>query len=178
MEETKAIPEGYSEEKMLEQMKYLSDIVEGKVSLQDIAGLSDRDINAILVMGSMMYEQGRYREAEDLFRGAVLLNKNNPLAHSGLGTVLTASGKNDEALTALSEAIRLDDTDIASYVNRGEIHLKNANFPAASDDFRKAVELDPEAKDPGANRARAIVVGMSQLVAELEKRIEEKGEGA
>lgn len=57
-------------------------------------------------------------------------------------------GKNDEALIELSEALRLELTNISSYVNRGEIYLKQADFKSASEDLKKAVELDPDQTDP------------------------------
>lgn len=159
-------------------LKHLSDIVEGRISLQEISGLSDRDIHSVLQLGALLYQQGRRAEAEDIFRGAVLLNKNNALAQSGLGTVLTAQGKHDEAFEALNEAIRLDPDDISAYVNRAEVYLKRAEFKEASEDLRKAIELDPDETDPGANRARAIIVGMNELIKELQKRMEEEGQAA
>lgn len=155
-----------------EGLKHLSDIVEGRITLQEVSGLSDEEVNAILALGALMYQQGRRAEAEDLFRGAVLLNKKNALAHSALGTVLTAEGKHDEALEALNTAISLDPSDISALVNRAEIHLKRAEFKEASDDLKSAIALDPEGNDPGANRARAIIIGMNELIKELQKQLE------
>jgi tetratricopeptide (TPR) repeat protein len=166
-------PDLSNEEKIVEGVKYLSNIVEGKVSLQEISGLKDEDINAILSVGALMYQQGRRAEAEDLFRGAVLLNKNNALAQSALGTVLTAEGKHDEALIALNEALRLNPSDIAALVNRAEVFLKQAEFKSASEDLKRAIELDPNQEDPAANRARAIVVGMNELIKELQSQIDQ-----
>jgi len=166
------------EESIREGIKYLADIVDGRVSLQEVSGLKDDDVHSLLQLGALMYQQGRRTEAEDLFRGAVLLNKNNALAHSALGTVLTAEGKNDEALVALNEALRLDPDDIAARVNRAEVHLKRAEFDEASVDLKRAIELDPEEADPAANRARAIIIGMTELVRELQKRLEEEQEQA
>ncbi|MBL8152452.1 MAG: tetratricopeptide repeat protein [Blastocatellia bacterium] len=163
-----------STEKIREGLKYLTDVVEGKVTLQEISGIKDEEINAILGIGALMYQQGRWVEAEDLFRGAAMLNRKNAMAHSALGTVLTAAGKYDEALDALSEALKLDPTDIAALVNRAEVFLKLTMFQEASDDLKKAIELDPNQTNPAANRARAIVVGMSELIKELQKQIEQQ----
>ena len=161
------------EGQLREGVRYLTDLIEKKITLQEVAGIKDSDVNAIIAAGVLMYQEGRLKEAEDLFRGAVLLNNNSALAHSTLGTVLTAAGKNDEALIELSEALRLDRTDISSYVNRGEIYLKQADFKAASEDLKKAVELDPGQTDPAANRAREIIVGMNELLKELQNQIDQ-----
>lgn len=155
-----------------ESIDHLASLVDGKTPLQEIAGLADKDVHAILQLGATLYSQGRRNEAEDLFRGAVLLNKENGLAHSGLGTVLTAQGHVDEAIETLNEAIRLLPEDIASYVNRAENYLKRAQFEEATADLKKALELDPEEQDPAANRARAIIVGMSELIKEMQAKLE------
>jgi tetratricopeptide (TPR) repeat protein len=161
------------EGQLREGLKYLTDLIEKRVTLQEMAGIKDSDVNAIIAAGVLMYQQGRLKEAEDLFRGAILLNNNSALAHSALGTVLTAAGKHDEALIELNEAISLDPTDISAYVNRGEIYLKQADFKSASEDLKKAVELDPDQTDPAANRAREIIIGMNELLQELENQIDQ-----
>ena len=163
-----------NDEKQLQDgLKYITDLIDKKISLQEVAGIKDSDVNAILAVGALMYQQGRLNEAEDLFRGAVLLNNNSAIAHSSLGTVLTAAGKLDEALVELDDAIKLDAKDISAYVNRAEIHLQRADFQAASEDLKRAIELDPEATNSAANRAREIIVAMNQLISNLENQIEQ-----
>ncbi len=163
-----------NDEKQLQDgLKYITDLIEKKITLQEVAGIKDSDVNAILTVGALMYEQGRLNEAEDLLRGAVLLNNNSAIAHSSLGTVLTAAGKHDEALVELDDAIKLDAKDISAYVNRAEIHLQRADFQAASEDLKRAIELDPEGVNAAANRAREIIVAMNQLINNLENQIEQ-----
>lgn len=163
-----------NDEKQLQDgLKYITDLIDKKISLQEVAGIKDSDVNAILAVGALMYQQGRLNEAEDLFRGAVLLNNNSAIAHSSLGTVLTAAGKLDEALVELDDAIKLDPKDISAYVNRAEIHLQRADFQAASEDLKRAIELDPEGVNVAANRAREIIVAMNQLISNLESQIEQ-----
>lgn len=163
-----------TDEKQLQDgLKYITDLIDKKISLQEVAGIKDSDVNAILAVGVMMYQQGRLTEAEDLLRGAVLLNNNSAIAHSSLGTVLTAAGKHDEALVELDEAIKLDPKDTSAYVNRAEIQLQRADFQAASEDLKRAIELDPEGSNEAANRAREIIVAMNQLINNLEAQIEQ-----
>ena len=162
-----------NEEQLQAGLKYITDLIEKRVSLQEVAGIKDSDVNAILTVGALMYQQGRLNEAEDLFRGAVLLNNNSAIAHSSLGTVLTAAGKHDEALVELDDAIKLDEKDISAYVNRAEIGLQRADFESASQDLKRAIELDPEGTNSAANRAREIIVAMNQLINNLENQIEQ-----
>lgn len=162
-----------NEEQLQAGLKYITDLIEKRVSLQEVAGIKDSDVNAILTVGALMYQQGRLNEAEDLFRGAVLLNNNSAIAHSSLGTVLTAAGKHDEALVELDDAIKLDEKDISAYVNRAEIGLQRADFESASQDLKRAIEFDPEGTNSAANRAREIIVAMNQLINNLENQIEQ-----
>lgn len=162
-----------NEEELRKGLGQFNSLIKKELTLQQLAGIKDSDVDAIMAAGVLLYEQGRYREAEDIFRGAVLLNSNSALAHSALGTVLTAQGKNDEALIQLSEAIRLNPRDIAAYANRGEVYLKYADFKSASEDLKKAVELDPDQADPAANRARAIIVEINRVIGELQSQIDQ-----
>lgn len=161
------------EKKLSEGLKYLTDLIEKKVALQDVVGIKDSELNAIIATGVLLYQESRLKEAEDLLRGAVLLNNHNALAHSALGTVLMAQGKDDEAIIELTEAINIDSTDIAAYVNRGEVYLKQADFQLASEDLRKSIELDPEQIDPAANRARAIVIAINEKIKDLQSQVEQ-----
>ncbi|MCS7311892.1 MAG: tetratricopeptide repeat protein [Acidobacteria bacterium] len=53
----------------------------------------------------------------------------------------------------------------------GELALEAGDVEAAVEHFQKAVELDPEGKDPFANRARTL----SYITAHILREIETKG---
>jgi Tfp pilus assembly protein PilF len=54
------------------------------------------------------------------------------------------------------------------HANLGETLLRQAKFDAAAE-FEKALKLDPQERDPGANRARAIVQGMGVVAREIQR---------
>jgi tetratricopeptide (TPR) repeat protein len=58
--------------------------------------------------------------------------------------------------------VELNADQIAPYVNRAEIYIRKMRVDDAVADLKKAIELDPEEKDPGANRARAIALGLHE----------------
>ena len=64
--------------------------------------------------------------------------------------------------------------------NLGETLLRKAQFNEAAKEFEKALELDPDERDPGANRARAIIEGMQVVISEVERltKTAEAGAGA
>jgi Flp pilus assembly protein TadD len=59
--------------------------------------------------------------------------------------------------------------DPTVHANLGETLLRLGRFEPAAAEFDKALQLDPEQKDPGANRARAILSGMKLVIDELQK---------
>ena len=57
--------------------------------------------------GMMLHSLGRYKEARDDFRNAILVRPLFPEAHNNLGATLTALGKRKEAYKSFEEAVRL-----------------------------------------------------------------------
>jgi Flp pilus assembly protein TadD len=83
-----------------------------------------------------------------------------------------------EAQENLSRAVELNPTDPSVQANMGEVLLRRAKFDDAASYFKKALELDPQQKDPGANRARAIISGLTNVAAEVERLSSTKGAAA
>ncbi|MBI1790021.1 MAG: tetratricopeptide repeat protein [Acidobacteria bacterium] len=67
------------------------------------------------------------------------------------------------------ERSRWPSTDPTVQANLGEALLRQGKFEEATKAFEKALALDPNEEDPGANRARAIIDGMELVVAEIER---------
>jgi len=86
--------------------------------------------------------------------------------------VALGSGSLDEAVEQLSKAIDLNPNDPTVRANLGEAYLRRSQMDEASEAFKAALTLDPGQRDPGANRARALLQGMSIVLAEIEKAAE------
>lgn len=126
--------------------------------------VSDEEFQSIGEIGAMYYEQGNLEKAETIFEGLVELKPDSGAAHSALGGLLTYKREDEKAMIHLSKAIELDDEQIAPFVNRGEVYLRQSQFDLAVADLKRAIELDPQEKDAGANRARAMVLGIYQAI--------------
>lgn len=126
--------------------------------------IPDEDFQSIGEIGAMYYEQGNLEKAETIFEGLVELKPDSGAAHSALGGLLTYKREDEKALAHLSKAIELDDKQIAPFVNRGEVYLRQSRFDLAVADLKRAIELDPQEKDAGANRARVMVLGIYQAI--------------
>jgi Flp pilus assembly protein TadD len=75
----------------------------------------------------------------------------------------------DDAVTHLTQAAKLDSTDASVQANLGEALLRQGKLDDASKAFEKAMKLDPNRQDAGANRARAIINGLDVVAGELRK---------
>lgn len=133
-------------------------------SKREEIGMSMEEFVAIGEMGTMFYTQGNTEKAQIIFEGMLELEPENDAVHSALGAVLTNTRQDEQALIHLNKAIELNETEIASFVNRAEVYLRKYEFESAVEDLRRAIELDPSEEDPGANRARAMVLGIHQMI--------------
>jgi len=123
-------------------------------------GVTPKEFREMGRIGAMYYNRGDLGKARTVFEGLVAMDPASSDAHAALGALLTRTIENDLALVHLNRAIELNDKEIAAYVNRAEIKLRQHKGEAAVADLKKAIELDPQQKNPAANRARAMVMGI------------------
>jgi tetratricopeptide (TPR) repeat protein len=138
-------------------------------SLNALFGLSRKELNAIEVLGFQLYQQGKVSDAESIFRGLIALDNKLYRGFAGLGALALAEQKLEEAANWLTQAIERDPNDPTVHANLGETLLRLGKFDAAAKEFEISLALDPDQRDPGANRARAIISGMKIVMEELER---------
>ena len=124
-------------------------------------------------VGAMYYQQGNLDKARTIFEGLVELDPESAEAHSALGGLLTLQQEDERAVEHLQKAVQLNDSQIAPYVNLGEIFIRQEKIEDAVENLKKAIELDPDEKDAGANRARAMVFGIYQIIEMDKEKMEE-----
>lgn len=139
-----------------------------------ILGITDTQIKAIVALGYNQYQQGRLKDAEVAFRGVTALDNQSYMGWAGVGAVALAKKPPDlnTAFDSLTKAAALKPDDGTIQANLGEVLLRQGKVEEAKGHLEKAFQLDPNHKDPGVNRARAIVSGLNTIVQEVEKRLE------
>ncbi len=90
--------------------------------------------------------------AEKHFRRALELNPNYAVVHQEYASLLAATGRTAEATSELSRAQQLDPHSISIAKDLGELELYERNFDKASEQFRRAIDIDPT--DPQAVATR------------------------
>jgi tetratricopeptide (TPR) repeat protein len=124
-------------------------------------------------VGAMYYQQGNFDKARTIFEGLVELDPDSANAHSALGGLLTLQQDDEKAVAHLNRAVEINPSQIAPYVNLGEIYIRQQKIEDAVANLKKAIELDPDELDAGANRARALVLGIYQVINSDGENLEE-----
>jgi len=107
----------------------------------------------LAVMALLSWKQcGYWKNTTSLFSHALLVTKDNHVAHNNLGIALFTEGKTQKAIHHFNEAVRLTPDDAEPYFNIGTIYDKQGDYKSALDNFNKAVGLKPDYADAYINR--------------------------
>src|SRR5207302_2905264 len=112
---------------------------------------------ALLMLGGIESDRKNFAEAGQLLGRAVKLNPRSPEALATYGNVLIELGRREDGVRALSEAIRLQPQNAATYIYRGYGHAQSADHEKALADFDTAVRLAPGWEFALHNRATALI---------------------
>jgi tetratricopeptide (TPR) repeat protein len=140
--------------------------------LATVLGISDPQIEGLAALGYNAYQQGQLKNAETFFAGVVALDSRSYVGNAGLGAVAMAQKppRLDVAYLYLSKAAELRPDDATIQANLGEVLIRQGKIEEAKPHLERAFQLDPQYKDRGVNRARALVAGLDLLVRTAEKR--------
>jgi Flp pilus assembly protein TadD len=147
----------------------------GRVSLSQMFGLAQQEIEAIAALGFQLYEQGKVADAESIFNGLVALDSHVYYGYAGLGALALADEKLEEATRWLTGAAELNPEDPTVHANLGEALLRQGRVDESAAEFQRALALDPNGSNAGANRARAILGGMRSMLERLERAADVSG---
>lgn len=139
-------------------------MLQGHQTIREQLAISRDEFMEMGRVGAMYYQQGNLDKARTIFEGLVELDPDSADAHSALGALLTLKQEDEEAIGHLEAAVALNPRQIAPYVNLGEIFIRQQRLEEAVANLRKAIELDPNERDSGANRARAMVLGIYEII--------------
>lgn len=140
-----------------------------ELTYAQVTGIPQKELFQMAEMGHIKLTHGRVEEAKQIFECLVKLDPHNFYYHMALGSVYQKKKKFVEAVFEYTEALRYNNEDIASLVNRGEIYLVHKNYRKAAEDFRTAILKDPNGRNNYSNRARSLVIAIKRIV-QLQKQ--------
>ncbi|MBS1149698.1 MAG: Tetratricopeptide repeat protein [Myxococcaceae bacterium] len=156
-------------EKILYSTDRVQKWLKGELTLQELNAINGPEMLSMAMVGFQLYEQGRLDDAEVIFSGLNALDPRESYYLTALGAVHLAKEDLDMALRCFNQAIKLNNKEIASYVNRGEVHLRQGKILEAAEDFKSAVDLDPKGTDPLTHRARVLAAAALEMIEQAQK---------
>jgi tetratricopeptide (TPR) repeat protein len=87
--------------------------------------------------------RANFEHAFDEFVAEQRFNADRPEAQTNLGQILLQRHRIDEAVAAFQEAIRLDATFVAAYIDLADAHRVRQNEPSAERALRDAIRISP-----------------------------------
>lgn len=110
-----------------------------------------------ILRGGVLAEQGRYAEAEAIYRGLLAQTPDYGLAHYNLGLVLSKQGRADSAEACYRNALRQQPEFFAALENLGYLQLQAGRLKEAEATLRQASRLNPFSLTSLGNLGLALV---------------------
>lgn len=116
---------------------------EAEQKFLEVLKLDERNIDTLINVAAVQFEQGHLDEAESTLRRALALDSRDPFSLSLLGIVQFEKNNFDEALKYLSQAAHLDPRNAETQNFLGITLAQKGQRKAAETALRKAIELSP-----------------------------------
>lgn len=158
-------------------LKDLEEFIHGDSTWAQVQGIPQQLLVDVAERGYLKFKSGRFKEAEILFKGLSILDHKTAYYHTALGAIYQKQENYLDALAEYTVAAELDPEDTTAFVNRGEIYYMLGLEDEPMQDFESAIKLDPEGKDPWANRARFLKKQFLEELAESAPRNSGESQG-
>ena len=113
----------------------------GSVSLSDVVGLTDKELEAMYGVGYHLFNWGKYQPALDIFSVLTLYSPFKAHYWRAAGAVNQAMKRFKEAILAYDMALTNNNLDAVSYTYRGESRLALGDVLGGISDLKKAIEV-------------------------------------
>ena len=125
----------------IEQADLTQQWLEGQISLGAAAEWNKDEIRIISEIAYSLAQQGRYAEAVVIFEGLLAIAPATAYFQAALGALHLRLKNTPKAIEHLNAALKIEETDVVSLVNRGEAHLLSGSVEAARTDLEKALQI-------------------------------------
>jgi len=156
----------------------ITDVAKGNVPAAVLAGATDKELAGAADAGFTLLDNGRYRDAYDIFAGLVALDPNVSIFRVALGNACESLNDEEGALSAYDAACAIaaelpkpkQSEAFDPYYYRGKYHLKVGNGQQALEDLTKAIECEPNVENPLTQHAAVLVSAMMTAAEEASGR--------
>ena len=137
--------------------------LKGQFNSAELYEISPELFRALAEYGCLLYEQGKYESARVIFEALATINSSDPNIQKFLGSIYQIQKKWDAAYYHYTQSLKMSPDDLFVIVNRGEslIHVQRPR--EAAEDFKRAIQLDPQGNHPAGRRARVLLTNLSNV---------------
>ncbi len=96
--------------------------------------------------GNVLYREGEYHRAVDMYQSALALNPLDVKARNNLGSSYMQLTMNDHAMAAFQEVLRLDSSYSLAYYNLACVHARTGNVESSAAYLQQAMAIEPDAR--------------------------------
>lgn len=142
----------------------IHEFYDGLLVLQNLEGLSDEELETLYALGYNLFISGKYEEAKNIFAGLSAYAPYTAHYWRALGAVNQQLQDYPEAISAYDMAVVNDETDIVSYVYRGESRILSGKIEESLRDLEAAVRIGAAYPEFAAWVQRAnLLIGLHKL---------------
>lgn len=116
---------------------------DAKAAFEEIVKKDAKDFVAWTMLGTIYFDQKKYKDAEGAFGTALELRPDSTLARVNLGKMYLAQPELDKAIATLLKAVELDGTSPDANHYLGEAYLRIKKGSLAVGYLNRAIELAP-----------------------------------
>ncbi len=134
----------------------------------------------VLCLGLTRQQLWYWQDGETLFRRALAVTENNPVAHNNLANALLNKGQVDEAITEYRAAIRLKPDYVEARNDLGAILGKTGQIDEAISQLETAIRLKPDYVEARNNLGNAFLGKgrMDEAISQYQEAIRLKPDDA
>ncbi len=114
---------------------------DGLLSLKKLEDISDDELETVYALGYNYFTYGKYEAAKDIFTRLTVYAPYIAHYWRALGAVNQQMRNYAEALPAYERAIENDETDVVSYVYKGESRILSGNVEAGLRDLEDVLKI-------------------------------------
>ncbi|MCI0329890.1 MAG: protein kinase [candidate division Zixibacteria bacterium] len=140
--------------------------------------LDDRLAEAHTSMGYLKMNDYDWTGAEEEFKKAIELNPNYATTYHWYSSLLSATGRNEEALVTMEKARNLDPISLPIQTDMGLAYYFARQYDRAIEQYKRALDLDPNFTRAYISLSSALALSgrYEEALAEVQKAIERTGD--
>jgi cytochrome c-type biogenesis protein CcmH/NrfG len=104
--------------------------VQNEANFKAMVAANPKDINALIQLGNLYYDNARYREAVEWYGRALEVEPRNPDVLTDRGTSFWNLNQPDAAIADFRKALAIDPAHAQTLYNMGVVYMNGKNEPA------------------------------------------------